>query len=428
MTNSTMETMKLHTKTTPTGLRLQAVEMPGTSAVTALILVGAGSRHETTDIAGISHFLEHLFFKGAKKYTTSKAVSEAIDSVGGEFNAFTGKEAVGYYVKAGKQHLPLALDVLSDMLLYSRFPEEEIDKERGVILEEMAMYLDTPIYQISWDFESIVFGDQPLGRDQIGTREFINAATRKHFIDYKESLYTPDNIVITIAGAVTEKDLDLLEKTFPFQDMRKSRSYDAFDPAKAAKKYNVRAKNTEQYHISVGMQAFPQSDARYPALEVLATALGGNMSSRMFQNVREQKGLCYSIRTAANCLTDAGMLTTGAGVKLSDVTRALEAIREEYDRAQAEGIGMDEVEKAKSYLLGKIDLSTENTEEVAYFFGENALLYGKQETLEDEKKKIAAVTKADVDALARELFTPTAYRLAVIGPALEEKNFLPIIS
>jgi predicted Zn-dependent peptidase len=174
------------------------------------------------DIAGISHFLEHMFFKGAEKYPTPKAVAEAVDSFGGEFNAFTGKEYAGYYVKSGAQNLEKSLDVLSDMLLHSKFNPREIDHERGVILEEMAMYLDMPTYQISWDFEGLVFGDQPLGRDQIGTRELIKSVTQQQFQEYQKKLYTPDNLVITIAGAVDENSLDLVEKFFTMNGDKKA--------------------------------------------------------------------------------------------------------------------------------------------------------------------------------------------------------------
>ncbi|MDH3324225.1 MAG: insulinase family protein, partial [Candidatus Peregrinibacteria bacterium] len=199
--------MKINEKVCKNGLKIQAVEIPGTNVVTTLILAGAGSRYENKEIAGISHFLEHMFFKGAEKYQTPKDVAEAIDSFGGEFNAFTGKEYAGYYVKSGKENLEKSLDVLSDMLLRSKFDQSEINKERGVILEEMAMYLDAPMYQISWDFEQLVFGDQPLGRDQIGTKEFINNVQHEDFIKYEKELYVPENMVICLAGAVNEKTI-----------------------------------------------------------------------------------------------------------------------------------------------------------------------------------------------------------------------------
>ncbi len=420
--------MKTHQRTTSNDLKLIAVEMPGTNVVTTLILAGAGSRFETKKNAGISHFLEHMFFKGANKYKTPKAVAEAVDAFGGEFNAFTGKEYAGYYVKSGMENFQSACDVLSDMLLNSKFSKTEIEKERGVICEEMAMYLDAPMYQISWDFERLVFGDQPIGRDQIGTKDVILSVSQKDFFDYKNSLYTPDNCVIIASGAVNKKTLDELEKYFTFNNGKKSLEQKPFDKTLATKKFQLREKKTEQFHISFGVRALSERDPHFTALRILGTVLGGNMSSRMFQNVREEKGLAYSIRTQIDEFTDTGLLTTRAGVKLNDVLKAVEAIRFEYDQVHKNGITDAEFKKAKNFLLGKTDLATEDTEEVAHHFARNSLLYSETETFEEEKEKIRTVKKEDVNALAKKLFAPENFRFAGIGPAIDETNLLKLIS
>lgn len=421
--------MNLHQRTLPNGLTIQAVEMPSSNVVTTLILAGAGSRYETQEISGISHFLEHMFFKGAKKYPTPKSVAEAVDSFGGEFNAFTGKEYAGYYVKSGQENLEKSLDVLSDMLLHSTFQEAEIDRERGVILEEMAMYQDMPTYQISWDFEALVFGDQPLGRDQIGTKDLIQTVTREQFHEYKESLYVPSNMVITLAGAVDESSLDLVESFFaPQKNTPQSRTPFAFDESIATQKIKLRTKKTEQYHLSFGVRVFAENDDRFPALKVLSTILGGNMSSRMFQHVREQKGLCYSIRTMVDEYTDTGLLTTNAGVKLSDVLEAAKAIRHEYDDVQKNGVDSEEFVKAKNYLLGKTDLQTEDTESVAHHFAKNHLLYKSQENFDEWKEKIRNVSQAEVEAVAKEFLIPENMRFAGIGPEQDEEQILRILS
>ena len=420
--------MKLHHKTLANGLRLQAVEMPGTNVVTTLILAGAGSRYENIEIAGISHFLEHMFFKGSKKYPTPKAVAEAVDAFGGEFNAFTGKEYAGYYVKSGAQNIEKSLDVLSDMLLHAQLNQEEINRERGVILEEMAMYLDMPTYQISWDFEQLVFGDQPLGRDQIGTRELIENVTSEQFKQYRNELYVPKNMVITVAGAVNEKTLETVAKYFNMPDAEQKREMTPFDAHLATKKFRIREKKTEQYHLSFGVRALSERDPNYAALRVLAVILGGNMSSRMFQHVREQKGLCYSIRTTIDEYTDTGLLSTRAGVKLDDILRATEAIRAEYDDVRENGVTQAELEKAKNYLLGKTDLDTEDTEDVAHHFAKNELLYAVRESYEDWKSQVKNVTKEEVEAVARELLVPENFRFGGIGPAIEEEKLLPLIS
>ncbi len=420
--------MKLHSKTLTNGLCLQAVEMPGTNVVTTLILAGAGSRYENIEIAGISHFLEHMFFKGSKKYPTPKAVAEAVDAFGGEFNAFTGKEYAGYFVKSGAKNLEKSLDVLSDMLLHAQLNQAEIDRERGVILEEMAMYLDMPTYQISWDFEQLVFGDQPLGRDQIGTRALIENVTSEQFKQYRNELYVPKNMIITVAGAVNAETLNSVAKYFDMQSMEQGRKMTPFDKNIATKKFRIREKKTEQYHLSFGVRAISEQDPKYPALKVLAVILGGNMSSRMFQNVREQKGLCYSIRTSIDEYTDTGLLSTRAGVKLDDVLHAAKAIRNEYDDIQENGITDTELENAINYLLGKTDLQTEDTEDVAHHFAKNELLYSVRESYEDWKNKILNVTKEDVEILAKKLLIPENFRFAGIGPSIDEKKLLQIIS
>lgn len=423
-----MEGMKLHQKKLNNGLRIQAVEMPGTNVVTTMILAGAGSCYEDLEISGISHFLEHMFFKGGTRYTTPKAVSEAVDSFGGEFNAFTGKEYAGYYVKSGKANFDKSLDVLSDMLLNARFPTEEINKERGVILEEMAMYLDAPMYQISWDFEQLVFGDQPLGRDQIGTKELINGVNQEQFKQYQSELYVPENMVITVAGAVDANDLDRVASYFDMSERPQTRERFNFDPTLATEKVKLRLKKTEQYHLSFGVRALAENDPRFPALKVLAVILGGNMSSRMFQHVREEKGLCYSVRTQVDEFTDTGLLTTRAGVKLSDALNAVEAIREEYDKIAADGVTDEEMEKAKNYLIGKNDLSTEDTEGVAHEYAKNELLYAKQESYEDWKNLVRGVDKAAVNQLAAELFVPEKFRFAGIGPEVDRDRLEGLIS
>lgn len=420
--------MQIYQRKLSNGLRIQAVAIPGTKVVTTLILAGAGSRYEDPSIAGLSHFLEHMFFKGAQKYTTPKAVAEAVDSFGGEFNAFTGKEYAGYYVKSGAENIEKACDVLSDMLIHSRFDPAEIDKERGVILEEMAMYLDAPMYQISWDFERLVFGDQPLGRDQIGTKEVIRTVKQEDFFEYQKSLYVPSNMVITVAGNVSEETLDILEKYFVFPSREQTRQRTPFDFDLPTEKYKIRNKKTEQYHISLGVRTPAESHPDYPVLKVLAVILGGNMSARMFQNVREEKGLCYSIRTQVDEYTDTGLMTTRAGVKLDDVLRAVEAIRYEYDKMREHGAEIEEVEKAINYLCGKSDLTTEDTEDIAHHYGKDQLLYNKTEHFEEWKARLRSVKKEQVDALARDILRPENLRFGGIGPQIDEEKLLRLLS
>lgn len=407
------------------GLKVATAHLPNTEAVTVLILVGAGSRYETEAQRGISHFLEHMFFKGAKKYTKAAEVAEAIDSVGGEFNAFTGKEYAGYYVKVARDKKDVALDVLSDMMLNSTFAQEEIDKERGVIIEEYNMYQDTPMYQSGWDFEHLIYGDQPLGWDQIGTKEVIQTVNHDDFVNYKKGLYTADNTTIVVAGNVTHEEiLADIDKYFPFGDDKKAYDFKALEPHDDQKRVFLREKKTEQAHIVLGVETVPVEHPDHFAVKLLSVILGGNMSSRMFLNVREAHGLSYYIHTSTDDYLDAGILSTRAGVDLKRTEEAVTRIRDEYLKIAAEGVPEKELQKAKDYLKGKIVLSFEDSEEVAHFYAKQFLMYKKVRSMEEVFAEVDKVTTDDIKRLCEGFFKPERMRLVVIGPFNDENQFL----
>jgi len=409
---------------TSNGLRIITEKLESTKAVTALVLAGAGSRYETKDINGIAHFLEHMFFKGAKKYKNTREVSEAIDGIGGTFNAFTGKEYAGYYVKVASEHIEVALDVLSDMLLHARFDTEEINRERGVILEEYNMYQDTPMYQIGWDFERLMFGDQPLGWDQIGTVELIKSVTKEQFQDYKKRFYTPDNIVLTLAGDIEhEKALELAKKYFQFPDAKKSNDFNAWKAFQNKEKVYLHEKKTEQAHIIVGMQSYPETHKDHWAEKLLGIILGGNMSSRMFLSVREARGLCYYISSHSDNFSDAGIFSTSAGVRVDGVEEAITAIIEEYRKIKSKKILAPELEKAKSFIKGKTVLRLEDSEEYAHLLGKFELLHNETMTPEEILKEIEAVTIDDISRVANDLFKPENIKIGVIGPYSDKSHF-----
>ncbi len=411
------------------GLRVVTKKLENTKAVTVLILAGAGSRYETLEINGISHFLEHMFFKGAKKYENARAVSEAIDAVGGDFNAFTGKEYAGYYVKVAAEHRSLAMDVLADMLVHSKFATEEIEKERGVILEEYNMYQDTPMYQIGWNFEKLMFGDQPLGRDQIGTKELIQSVTHEQFVKYKSELYTPDNIVISVAGNVDHEEIvGEIESYFTFDGTKKAYDYEPYKPVTEPKKVHLKRKETEQAHLIVGGLGFAESSEQTYVQKLLSIILGGNMSSRMFLSVREAQGLCYYIHSSTDDYTDVGAISTNAGVALNKIDDAVKAIVGEYDRIAAGDLTEEELMKAKNFLKGKMVLRLEDSEEFAHLMGKFELLYGKVRTPDEIFKQLEKVTVEDVNQAAAELFQRDRLKLAVIGPYDDESHFEGLIS
>ncbi len=410
------------------GLPVLTAPTDGTAAVTVLVFAGAGSRYEVQKTRGISHFLEHMFFKGGNRYKTAAEVSMAIDSVGGDFNAFTGKEYAGYYVKVAADKAELACDVIGDMLLNARFPDEEIEKERGVIIEEYRMYQDTPMYQAGWDFETLVYGDQPLGWDTIGTEEVIRSVKQKDFQIHKNELYTPDNLVATFAGKIDEKRAEALAKQY-FGDIggKKAQEFAKVKPH-TGKRVALTSKQTEQAHLVLGVEAVSARDDDHFAQKLLAVILGGSMSSRMFLNIREAKGLCYYISTSTDNYLDTGLLSTRAGVDQTRLHEAITAIRNEYEVCAKKGITKEELRRAKDFLKGKITLSMEDSEERAHFFGKQQLLYPEVRDLPEYFGKIEKVTIEQVNALAKKLLTTEKLRLVVIGKEKSETDLEKLIS
>jgi predicted Zn-dependent peptidase len=409
------------------GLRVVTHHLPGTKSVTVLVLVGAGSRYENREINGISHFVEHMFFKGAKKYKNTREVSEAIDGVGGDFNAFTGKEYAGYYVKVASKHADLALDVISDMLLYAKFEPAEIDKERGVIMEEYNMYQDTPMYQVGWDFERLIYGDQPMGWDQVGTKEVINSVKQEDFLKYKGRLYSPDNTVVAIAGDLDhDKITSKVKGYFPFEG-KKNLEFDAVKPNAGDRRVYLRKKKTEQAHLLLGFPGYPEEHPDHYAAKILSIVLGGNMSSRMFLSVREKQGLAYYISTSTDDYTDSGTLTTNAGVTVEKIDQAITAIIAEYKRALDQKIPETEANKAREFLKGKLVLRLEDSEEYAHLLGKFELLYGKGRTSDEILKHIDAVTPADMARVSRDIFRSDRMYLSVIGPYEGENRFAKLL-
>lgn len=413
----------MHKKHTfPNKLRLITKPLEGTKAVTIMVLVGAGSRYEHKEINGIAHFLEHMFFKGAKKFQNTKEVSEAIDGIGGDFNAFTGKEYAGYYVKVAGSKIETGLDVLSDMLLHSKFDEQEIEKERGVILEELNMYQDAPMYQIGWDFEQTIFGDQPLGWDQIGTPELIKTVTKEQFQDFKDKLYTPDNTVIALVGDIDhDKAIQLTEKYFQFPSSEKAYDFKPYEDIQNRPNIKITSKKTEQAHLYVGFPTIKSTDKRYWTQRVLSAVLGGNMSSRMFLNVREAQGLCYYVSTTLDSYLDTGSFATRAGVDTTRIKDAITAILKEYQNIKGELISDEELTKGKEYLKGKMILRLEDSESYASLLAEEELLTNEIKDLQEIIKEIDSVTAQDIADFTNQFFKEENLYLSVIGPYQEEE-------
>lgn len=420
----------MHQKTLlPNGLRVLTERLESTQSVTVLILVKSGSRCEDQRIRGISHFLEHMFFKGGEKYPDTKAVSETIDAIGGEFNAFTGKEYVGYYVKVASAHRSTAMEVLADMLITAKHDPVEIDKERGVIMEEYNMYQDTPMYQVGWDFEKLLFGDQPLGWDQIGLKDVIHTVTREDFMEYQRKWYRSDNMVITVAGDVDhEAVVKEVERLFTVPKGVTTDRWLDYEVRAPKDRVILQEKKTEQGHVVVGFPSYPEQHPDHYAVRLLAIILGGNMSSRMFLGVREAKGLAYYIQTSTDDYTDVGVISTRAGVDLTRVDLAVEAIVDQYRQIREEKVSQFELQKSKDYLKGKMILKLEDSEEVAHLLAKHEVLYGEVLTPEAIETAVDQVTADDVFRVAQDLLRPEAMVMAGIGPWNDPARFSKLLT
>mgnify|MGYP001602510960 CR=1 FL=1 len=392
--------------------------MPSFESSTVLVMVGAGSRYETRQNNGISHFLEHMAFKGTKNRPSAIEISTLIDGIGGEFNAFTSKEVTGYYIKSSANHMGLCMDVLSDMLTNSLLNPKEIDKERGVILEEINLYEDTPARKISDIYERLLYKDTPMGWDISGEKDIIKKIQREDFLKYMDSFYSADNITVVAAGGIdTIKVETLVDKYFGKMKRFNTLKYAKVLESQKKPELLIRNKKTEQVHIAIGVRTVPNEHPdRYP-LSILAAILGGGMSSRLFHEVREKRGLAYYVRSSLECYQDCGSLVSMAGVDPKRAEEAVAVILEEYQKVQSSKfkVQSSELKKAKEFLKGHLVLELEDSRAVAGFFGSQELLEKKIDTPEEVIEKINEVTIDQVRNVAKRYLVSKGLNLAAIG-------------
>lgn len=407
------------------GLRLITVPMPSFESVTVLVMAGAGSRYETKHNSGISHFLEHMAFKGTEKRPSAMDIAGLIDGIGGEFNAFTGKETTGYYIKAASNNLEVCIDVLSDMLLKSKFDPVEIDKEKGVIIEEINMYEDTPMRKIGDLYENLLYGDTPLGWDIAGSKEIIRSIKREDFIAYMQSLYSAGNLTIVVAGGIdTAVSTKLVEKYFLPMQQFDTIKYLPIKEEQKTPAVLVHHKATEQIHIALGVRTVHNMhDDRYP-LSVLASIIGGGMSSRLFSEIREKRGLAYYVRSSADHYMDCGSLVTNAGVDPKRVDMAIKVLMEQYQIiARGElNITDEELKKAKEYLKGHLVLELEDSRSVAAYYAHQELTETRIDNPETVLADIDKVTKEQVNEVGKKYFINAGLNLALIGNYEDSAN------
>ncbi len=418
--------MQFQRKVLANGLRVLTIPMPSFKSVTSMILVGAGSRYETKHNNGVSHFLEHMAFKGTKKRPSAIELSSLIDGIGGEFNALTGKETTGYYIKSSVSHLSLSLDVMSDMLQNSLFKDEEINKERGVIAEELNLYEDTPARKIHDIYESLLYGDTPMGWDVGGRKEIIKKLSREDFTSYMDSLYSADNMAVIIAGGIdNDKTLEVVSKFFAGMKSFDIKGYNKVVEKQSKPAVMVRQKETEQVHVAVGVRTVPLNHKDKHALSVLSSILGGGMSSRLFHEVREKRGLAYYVRTSSDHYRDAGTLASTAGVDPKRVDEAITVILDQYQGIAGSKLPITdkELKKAKEFIKGHLVLEIEDSRAVAGFYGLAEILEGKIETPSQYMEKINKVTLDEVRNVARKYLVSQTLNLAVIGNFSDGQRF-----
>ena len=416
------------------GLPVLTIPMPAIGSVTALVLTNTGSRYEKREKEGIAHFFEHIVFKGTKAYPTALDLSSAVDAIGAEFNAFTSKEYTGYYVKSASKHLSKSLDVLSDMLLLPEIRQEDVTKEKGVIIEEINMYRDNPMSHVANLFDLLFFEDRGLKHEIIGSKETVNSVTSQDFEEFLAEWYDLENMVLILAGdseiVGDIKTLDLAEKMFSKEPKIKRTAGKKnlkpyFSEQIVSSDYLwVEEKKTEQAHLVLGWPGLPRGNPDRYAMSVLSVIMGGNMSSRLFTEVREKRALCYYVRSDVDYFQNAGVVGASAGVDPSRVYEAIEVTLQEF-RAIADGtkpVTESELLRAKEYIAGMTVLSLEDSESVAQYFGSKQLLQGEIDTPEEVLKKIQAVTIDQVHQLANRLYKGKP-KLAVVGPFADKEKF-----
>ena len=416
--------MEYSLKTLKNGLRLILIPRKSTEVVTVMAMFKVGSRQENDEIAGISHILEHMHYKGTDKRPTGMKIAEFIESIGGEHNAFTGKEYTGYYTKIMPKHLEKGFDFLSDNLLNSKLDSTELEKEKKVILQELNMYEDLPMEKVGSYFDKVIFGDNALGRDIIGFKKSIAEATREKLFDYKEKYYQAKNGVVALAGNFGEytenQIIELSEKYFNFE----GRGVEKTEQIELNEKKQsfLEDKKTEQTHLVIGFKTVSLNHPDHFKLDLLSVILGGSMSSRMFEEVREKRGLAYAVRTCSSAYTESGDISTQAGVEHAKLYEAIEAIIGEYQKIKEGIVPEAELAKAKEIVLGRMLIKIEDSEEVAFHFASDALLSKEILTFEQIRNIYQKITTDDILETARKYLVDEKMGLSVIGPDIDQQK------
>ncbi len=426
--NEAFPTTLFEKSTLPNGLRVLSSPMPHTHSVAISLYVGAGSRYETAPESGVSHFIEHMCFKGTAKRPTSRIISEAIDGIGGILNAATDREYTVFYAKVARPHLQLALDVLTDLVQTPLFDPGEIEKERKVVLEELASVVDSPGQQVDLLLDEVLWPDQPLGWDVGGNKESVAALTREMTVGYMTNQYVPGNIVVSVAGNVRHEEVEeLLVPTLGRLAARKPGAWFPARDGQESARCSVLYRRTEQTHIAMALPGLHLGHPDRYALDLLSVLFGEGMSSRLFMELRERQGLCYDVHSYVNHFLDSGSFGLYAAVDPANGRKAVAALVAELARL-GEGVPEEELRKAKELAKGRMLLRLEDTRAVSGWLGGQEILMDRVISPEEVVSQLEAVTPGDLARVTRDLLKSERLNLAVVGPYRSERGFLPLLS
>jgi len=418
-------------KVFPNGFKLITAPERNAKTVTILILLPIGSRYESKGIYGASHFIEHLMFKGTSRRPGTLAIARDLDKIGAQFNAFTSKDHTGYWIKTTANKVKVSFDVLSDMLFHSLFCSGEFEKERNVILEEIKMYEENPLLYIDEFFEATIYHNHILGRPISGSSADVEKINLAELISYRDRFYQPSQMVMAAAGDIDKSEIIKLSQKY-FANYSGEKIKNKYDAFRANKKRNNRVKilnrNIKQAQIALGGLSCPYGDPRAETLTLLSIILGGNMSSRLFKEIRVKRGLAYFIKTELNLYQDVGSYSIRLGADREKVSLVLKLILDELKKVKKYGVSREELKRAKDYFHGVMLLSLEDSSTLSSWYAKQSLFLGQIITPQQKLKKIKMVKTEDVKSLANCLFKKNSFNLAVIGPFKSSASFSRILS
>lgn len=415
--------MNYKKKTLKNGLRIITVPMKDNNTVTALVLVEAGSKYENKENNGISHFLEHMCFKGTDNRPNPGDISHELDALGAQSNAFTSQEFTGYYAKAHSKQTHKLIDIISDLYLNPIFNDAEIEKEKGVIIEEMNMYKDLPNRHIYNVFMSLLYGDTPVGRNIAGTKDIIKSMSKKDFEDYRNAHYVASATTVVVAGNIDEKKVikDIEER---FKDVSTSKHHKKEKVVEIQKTPQIAVENRkiDQTHLILGTRAFGLDKKDKAVVSMIAGILGKGMSSRLFYKLREEMGVCYYVRAENNAFTDHGFFDIASGVDSKRVKEVVEVLLEEMKKLKKDLVTEAELKKTKEYLIGNMFLGLEASDDLAEYYGTQDILREEIKKPKEKAQRIKEITPQDIKRVANKIFTNENLNLAIVGPVSEEEE------